>query len=580
MLANETTTDRTQPSQQRWIFLRKLVLPVKKSLLHLHAVCFHSVCLHAVFKLVLVIAAFPTVTSSGSLQAEVDAVPDARQPRPQTVGKIAVIEFQGEITHERTRYFESRFRKAKEAGCDVLLIEIDSPGGLKTESLKMARMIRDCDWAYTVVYVGNEAISGGALMSLGADEIWISPNAKFGDIGEIGFDAEQFAWRLIEPKVESYLSRDARDLAQSKGRSPDLAESMIDKDVIVYVNEEAVEEAENQKAENLDAEKGNGQNAIDTTFDPRRAQSPLRFKLIRADDAEGPDAPQAPWQLVPESGAERFLTLSGTRARQLNIAQAFAESREEVVASFNGGTKAEITVHSHRTSDSVAYFLNYPLISGLILVVGLIALYLEFAAPGIGIGGLIAGLCATLFFWSHFTGGTAGWMEVILFVAGIVFVLAEVFVIPGFGVAGVSGLLLLLASVILAGQNFVIPESAVQWDQMLKSLLMVTVSGTLFMIAAFFITSHLGSLPLFNRMVLSNDHENSTGDSSADQGVGAFIAKGDRGIAHSTLRPSGLAKINGRVIDVISDGSYVESGTEVVVVRVSGNFVTVAEIDS
>ena len=90
----------------------------------------------------------------GDLLAEEFAtVPDARQQRPESVSKVAVIEFEGEITYENGSYFRNRFRAAKAAGCDVLLIDVDSPGGLKTESLDIATLIRDCDWAYTVVFV-------------------------------------------------------------------------------------------------------------------------------------------------------------------------------------------------------------------------------------------------------------------------------------------------------------------------------------------------------------------------------------------------------------------------------------------
>ena len=479
-------------------------------------------------------------------QDDIEKVPDARQARPEKISKVIVIEFEGEITNERESYFNSRFRKAEAQGCDVLMVEIDSPGGLKDQSLNMARLIRDCDWAYTVVFVNNEAISGGALMSLGCDELFISPNASFGDIGEIGFDTEQFAWRLIEPKVESYLSRKARDLAQSKGRSPELAESMVDKDVLVFTR---------------DGEDGKPE-----------------FRLTRVD---AKDQPGGDWAPVPEAGAERFLTLNGARAKQLGIAQQFATSRAEVLQTFDGGTTAKTTVFRHNTSDSVAYFLNYPFISGLILLVGLIALYIEFSAPGIGVGGLVAMLCATLFFWSHFAGGTAGWMEVILFVAGIVFVLAEIFVIPGFGVAGITGVLLLVASVILAGQSFVIPETELDWNQTLTTFLTLVLTGFAFLIAAFFITTNLESLPFLSSMVLAGERLTSDGDAGiGPQQVDLGVNEGDVGVADSLLRPSGRAIFNGRSFDVTSDGTFVEQGSPIKIIRVAGNRITVAEIES
>ena len=478
------------------------------------------------------------------LVVEIDTVPDARQARPDNISKIAVIEFTGEITFESGSYFKNRFRAAKESGCELLIVDVDSPGGLKTESLDIAALIRDCDWAYTVVFVKNEAISGGALISLGCDELHISPNAQFGDIGEIAFDPEQWAFRLIEPKVESFLSSEARALAQSKGRSPDLAESMVDKDVLVYTRiSEATGEAE--------------------------------FTTVRADAKE---LPEPPWEAVPEAGAERFLTLNGARAKQLGIAQRFATTRAEVIDSFPGGAKSELKVYSHKASDTVAYILNYPLVTGLLIVIGLVALYFEMAAPGTMIGGLVAGLCAALFFWSHFAGGTAGWMEVILFLAGLAFIAAELFIIPGFGVAGLSGIVLLTASVILASQGFVVPETAVDWDQLLGNIVMLVIAGFAFFIAAFFITARMGSLPVFSRMVLSTDREGQVASSSAAVPVSLPVEVGTVGVADSLLRPAGRASFEGRSFDVISDGSFVEAGATVKVIKVFGNVITVTEV--
>ena len=490
---------------------------------------------------------FPATRASA--QVDVEKVPDARQTRPEKIDKVIVIDFEGEITYERERYFNAKFKQAQKVGCDVLIVEIDSPGGLKVESLKMARLIRDCKWAYTVVFIKNEAISGGALMSLGCDEIHISPNAKFGDIGEIGFDAEAFAWRLIEPKIESYLSRDARDLAQSKGRPADLAESMVDKDVVVFIKQD---------------ENGNSV-----------------FKTARVDDEQ---QPVAPWEIVPETGAERFLTLSGQRTKQLGVAQYFADSREEVLASFEGGKNSRVVEFQHTTTDSIVHWLNTPFLTGLLLVGGLVALYFELTAPGIGVGGLISALCATLFFWSRMSGGTSGWLEVILFIAGMIFLVMEIFVIPGTGIAGIGGGLLLLASVVLASQDFVVPQTVWDWNRLLVSLLTVICSCSIFLVAAFFITRSLGSIPIFNRLVLSPDGPAATVNADKnDKKEGADIdhpeiSVGDWGKSQTQLRPSGRAVFNGRSFDVVSDGSFVEPDTQVKVIRIQGNVVTVAEV--
>ena len=156
--------------------------------------------------------------------------------------------------------------------------------------------------------------------------------------------------------------------------------------------------------------------------------------------------------------------------------------------------------------------------------------------------------------------------------------------IPGTGIAGIGGGLLLLASVVLASQDFVVPQTVWDWNRLLVSLLTVICSISIFMVAAFFITRSLGSLPIFNRLVLSpdvpavttgtdkGDVKNST---SVDQ---PKISVGDWGKSKSQLRPSGSALFNGRSFDVVSDGSFIEPDTQVKVIRIQGNVITVAEV--
>ena len=477
---------------------------------------------------------------------QTSSVPDATRPRPAKITKPAVIEFKGEIHRQLKMYFDNRFEIARRAGVDLLIIEIDSPGGLKQESLEMARKLRDCQWAYTVALISNEAISGGALVALGCDEILISPNAKFGDIGEVGFDLTQGAFRLIEPKIESYLSRDARDLSESKGRSPDLAEALIDKDVLVY-----------QKP------------------DPQNLDGPPLFKSVRSDAAE---KPKPPWDLIPETGPERFLTLSGQRTLQLGLAQGLATTPDALANEFNF-SKDSIKVYSLKLTDKIAYLLNNPVITVLLILFGMVALYFEFSAPGLGVGGLLSGLAAVLFFWSRFLAGTSGWLEVILFLCGVAFIFAELFIIPGFGVAGLTGIALLFSSVVLAGQNFVLPATSKQWDQSIGSAFILLISCVGFVVTAIFITKKMGSIPILNKMILSNESNKTSTDSSGKPRRTSHpsVCVGDWGESESLLRPAGRAKFNDRSIDVVSDGAFVDSGVPVRVIEIQGSIVRVRQ---
>lgn len=488
---------------------------------------------------------------SANLSASPALIPFVDDPRPNRSEKFSrpgLIEFKGEIDRKMTRYFHSRFEQARRDGVDLLIVEIDSPGGLKFESLEMAGKLSKCDWAYTVALIPKEAISGGALLALGCDEILIAPDAKLGNIGEIAFDPEAMAFRLIRPKIESLLANDVRALAKAKGRSPDLAEAFVDKDITVY-----------QK----------------TTDDKK-----IEYRQVRADD---PDKPGPPWELIPETKPERFMTLTGERAIELRLANQLAKDRKELARSF-GVPPQSIQIYRYTSNDTFVHWLNNPLITVLIIAIGLTALYIELSAPGLGAGGLIAGLCMLLFFWSRYLGGTTGMLEILLFFSGLVFLMMEIFVIPGFGISGFLGIALLFLSTLLASQNFTIPSTTEEWNQTLNSVLVLLGGLATFLVAAAFISRHFGSLPVLSRMMLEPP---STEGPIAENGKSKpvpvehpLISVGDWGKAESLLRPAGRAIFAGRAFDVISDGSFVEPGTQVRVIRINGNVITVAKVEA
>ena len=217
--------------------------------------------------------------------------------------------------------------------------------------------------------------------------------------------------------------------------------------------------------------------------------------------------------------------------------------------------------------DTAVDVLNMPLVTALLLVIGAIGLYVEISAPGIGLGGLVAGLSFTLFFWSRFLGGTAGWLEVILVLAGAVFLAVEIFVLPGFGIAGVTGLLLMGAGIVLASQNHLIPQSPRGMQELGTSLVVLVASGALSLVAAAVLSHYYGSIPVLNRLVLRAPTAAVQGAADAPEGKPLppvrrwQAAVGDWGVAESPLRPAGKAIFGEEYLDVVTDGSYVERGT-------------------
>ena len=477
---------------------------------------------------------------------------DKRKTRPASFARPFLIELTGEIDPTDTAFLRNRLQRAKAAKADLLIIEIDSPGGYKTESLAIGEMLRDLDWAYVIAYVPREAISGGALLSFGADEIYCSPEMRFGDIGPIHFDPTEFAFRLVPAKLQSVLVREARDLAEAKGYPPDLAEAMVDKDVLVYQR--------------------------------RGVDGKLEFRRSHLNDNEKPGDD---WTLIEESGPERFLTLNGARAKELGIASELVSDRSQLVDKL-GLQSDKLTVFKVNAADRVARVLNTWWATTLLIVVGLLALYLEMSSPGIGIGALVSGLCAMLFFWSHFLGGTADWLEVLLFLAGLVFLAMELFVIPGWGFSGLLGMLLILTSTVMATQDFVVPSNSEQWNQFLTSLLTLLCALACVFLGAMLITKKIGRIPVFNQMVLAPQPDPATEAESSSAKIKPSkpglvshpaVSVGDWGRTDSPLRPAGRANFNGLSLDVISDGQFVEQGQQIKVVRIQGSVVVVSPVE-
>ena len=417
-------------------------------------------------------------------------------------------------------------------------------------TFNLVARLRDINWAHTVAYVPDEALSGAAIVALACDEILMDPQARLGDAGPI-FQGPDALFRHAPEKIRSDLALRMRDLASATGRPPALAEAMVDLNLQVY-------EVTNKET---------GQ----TTF----------MSQHEIDSSENAGV----WEkgrLVLESREGSFLEVNGARAVELQLAAATIDSPSALLDRY--GLTEPLIVLQRGTLDTAVDVLNLPIVTGLLFVIGAIALYFELSAPGIGIGGLVSGLCFTLFFWSRFLGGTAGWLEVILVLAGLVFLAVELFIIPGFGIAGVTGIALIVGGIVMASQNHLIPQSPRGMANLGTSLLVLLGSGAVSAVAAVVMSRYYGSVPILNRLVLRTPAARPTVRID-EQGkplppvrrIEAGV--GDWGVAESPLRPAGKAIFGDEYLDVVTDGSYVERGRQVRIIEISGNRIVVREIE-
>lgn len=463
--------------------------------------------------------------------------------------KAMLIDVRGPIFDSLKQYIVGRLSAAKRGGADLIILRVTSPGGELETSLELARKLGEVTWATTIAFVPEEAYSGAAIMALGCDRIYMRPRALIGDAGPIHFHGGFF--EHADEKVVSALAVAMHQLAVAKKRPGAIAEAMVDRNLVVH-------EAHN---------KTTGELAFLTANE---------IALQRNQDAYDIGAP------IPESGQNRFLTVAGTRAVEMMLAEGTFDSERELLDALH----IQQLVETRRTwVDQVVYVLNRPLVSGLLLLIGLIGLYVEFSVPGISVAALVSLSCFALFFWSHALGGTSGWLEVMLFALGIACLGIEIFILPGFGVFGITGALMIILALVMASQDFVLPESTVQWTTLRNNLLIVLGAMASLVIALIIQVMFFDSIPGLGHLRLDTPQpELSPADAATGSLVAGFIPSaslpqlGDVGVADSVLRPAGKVRFDDHLVDVVTEGDFLDPGTRVEVVRREGHHVIVRRL--
>ncbi len=266
---------------------------------------------------------------------------------------------------------------------------------------------------------------------------------------------------------------------------------------------------------------------------------------------------------VKEPG--RLLSLSAGEAVRLRVADAELPNESAVLAGV-GADELLVVSHAASRSERLLRFLGTPAVASLLLLMMMAGLYFEIQSPGIGLAGAVALAGALLFFAPHYLLGLVESWEIVLFVVGVLLLVVEVFVTPGFGLLGVAGLLAVfggLGAALVGNVGLDFPGASA----------LTRAAGTLAtaVVAAIGLGVWLGRyLPettRFQRLVLGTSLSGAEGYTSAHTDDSLM---GQRGMADSPLRPAGVATIDGRRIDVVSNGGYIEAGSAVEVVAVRG----------
>jgi membrane-bound ClpP family serine protease len=450
-----------------------------------------------------------------------------------------MVEVAGPITAPVVNRLESMINDLLRGGnVNFLCVRINSPGGALTESLTLANYLAGLDSGSvrTVAYVPNEARADAALIAMACDQLVIHPEAVIGGEGPVPTAPRQIEAARIS--IENLV----RGRGDDADWSPVVA--LIDPEMAVHAYR--------------DRESGEVRYWGD------------REAAERAADGQ--------WErLEPITEKNKPLELTGRQAEQYGLASHVVTSFDELKDRY--GLTGDPRIVEPGWADFLVEALASPGVAMFLLVLGGAGLYAELQAPGHGIGGFLASVSFLLFFWSKFLHGTSDWLEVVLFLGGVTFLLLEVFVLPGFGIFGLGGGLMVIASLVLASQTFVIPQTTAQLAELRDSMLVVAGAGAGIIAAATVIRRFLARTPLLNRLLLNpvqGEELNELGQKESLVRLDHLL--GQRGVAVTILTPAGKARFGNELVDVIADGELIDRLREVEVVEVRGNHVLVRSV--
>jgi membrane-bound serine protease (ClpP class) len=266
----------------------------------------------------------------------------------------------------------------------------------------------------------------------------------------------------------------------------------------------------------------------------------------------------------------KLLTLTTQEALKHGLADARADSLDAVLTSLDL-TGAEVRRAAETWAETLVRFLTHPVVSSLLMTIGIFGIIVEIRTPGFGVPGSLGIASLALFFWGHWLVRLAGWEELLLVGAGLILLVIEIFVTPGFGATGVLGL-----AALVGGLGLSLVGAGATWHVVVTALGQVAGSLLLAIAVSLVVLRFLPRLPFGRRLVLETELTVQEGFASAPETDRAWLGK--RGMAATTLRPAGIADIEGERVDVVSDGEFIDVGELLTVVRVDGNRIVVRRL--
>lgn len=484
----------------------------------------------------------------------------AQTPASQPTDKAVVITLHGEIDDYSRDILFHEFHQAQALGVHTVILEIDSPGGLVTSALNISQFLRSLNDMRVIAYVHHEAYSGGSMVALACNEIYMEPGSAIGDCAPIVFSDAGGLESMGETeraKAESPVLADFYASAQRNGYDPTLVSAMVRIHHDVYW--------------------------VQRPGETRKFVEEPEYKQLIAKGWK--DVPGVP---VPVNHGT-LLTVDSKLAQTLGISKGTYDSISALAAAQNLEIKETL---SPTGGEMFIGWLGSALVRGVLIFVLIQAMYIVFSHPGHGFAEAVAAIALAILLLVPMLTGYASWSDITLILLGIALMAMDIFVIPGHFLPGIVGLGLFLFGLIL---TFVGPEPSLPgwlpdlpetWTMFQTGLLVVTGALAACVVVSMLLSKYIGSLPYFGRLVLTTTSPTrpqhaATLDATLDT---PWPPVGTVGVAVTDLHPGGSASFpdaargDQRIADVISESGYVSKGSPVAVRELRGAYAVVRTI--
>jgi membrane-bound serine protease (ClpP class) len=481
----------------------------------------------------------------------------AVQPKEAKAARIVVT---GMIDDGLYKSIQRRTDMALADGSSYLIYEIGTYGGLLQSADDIAKyFILDVGKrARTVAYIRTEAISAGAMISVSCQDIIMRENTTIGDCAPITMGSKLEG--VEREKAESF-TRAAFDRAAEANKYPQaLLRAMVSMQLEVW------------RVENIETGK---------------------FEFFETDHLPT-DANE--WDLADKELIVRddeILTLTAKKAAEYGIARAVVADVNEALVFLEKRDNVAFTtpteVFETNWSEELVRLLNSPAVMSILVLLALLGVYVELNTPGVGLPGLVAVICFVIIIGSKYLTGLANWVEVAVFVIGVILLLVEFFIIPGFGITGALGIVFIIAGLVgMLVRNrpneWPVPHGDFEWQVFIEGALGLLIGFGMFVVAAWLLAKHLPKLSTFSGLALvppagKKGDEFEASMTISPEAMGQKLKVGDKGKAVAKLRPAGKAKFGEAVVDVVCQADFIDTGVEIEIIEIHGNRVIVRKIN-